>query len=110
MADKRLIKYNALFCKKGNMVYISHLDLMKLFRRAFRRADVPFVLSKGFTPRVKISMPKALKLGRESDSEEMWFWLSEEMDCGELTNLLNHEFPEGIKVFKIKKEKSKVKE
>ncbi|GAG09244.1 unnamed protein product, partial [marine sediment metagenome] len=77
MIDKESIRYNATFEKKGSMVYISHLDLMTLFRRAIRRANLPFVLTKGFTPRVKISMPKALKVGSESTSEEMSFWLEE---------------------------------
>ncbi|HPN72615.1 MAG TPA: DUF2344 domain-containing protein, partial [Candidatus Omnitrophota bacterium] len=44
-----LTRYNAVFCKKGDMVYISHLDLMTLFRRAIRRAGLPFFLTGGFS-------------------------------------------------------------
>jgi radical SAM-linked protein len=100
--DKKTnVRYDAIFCKKGSMVYISHLDLMALFRRAMRRADLPFVLTEGFTPRVKISMPKALKVGKESDREEMSFWLSEEREPGELLEKLNKELPEGVKVLEI---------
>jgi len=99
--DKLIIKYSAIFYKKGNMVYISHLDLMKLFRRAMRRADLPFVLTGGFTPRVKISMPKALKLGKESEREDMEFWLTEEKDHAELMEAINHELQEGVRVFEV---------
>ena len=90
------IKYKAVFCKKGDMVYISHLDLMTVFRRAIRRSDVPFFLTGGFTPRVKISMPKALKLGVESDSEELWIWLTENIPVPRVKELLNLHLPPGI--------------
>ncbi|MFH1837466.1 MAG: TIGR03936 family radical SAM-associated protein [Candidatus Omnitrophota bacterium] len=99
-----MFKYSATFYKKGNMVYISHLDLMSLMRRAIRRADLPFVLSKGFTPRVKISMPRALSLGKESDSEEAIFYFKEEIPPEEARSKLNKEFPEGIMINTIKKE------
>ncbi|HNX91153.1 MAG TPA: TIGR03936 family radical SAM-associated protein, partial [Candidatus Omnitrophota bacterium] len=73
-------KYRLNFYKKGDMVYISHLDLMSLFRRAIRRARLPFVLTQGFTPLVRISMPVALKLGKESEKEELTVWFSEKID------------------------------
>ncbi|RKY42970.1 MAG: hypothetical protein DRP85_01190 [Candidatus Makaraimicrobium thalassicum] len=95
------ICYDATFHKKGEMVYISHLDLMTLFRRAIRRAALPFVLTGGFTPRVKISIPRALKLGRESNREEMSFWLTEEMPAERIAELMNRELPEGIRVVEI---------
>mgnify|MGYP002611230255 FL=1 len=41
----------ALFQKTGNAVYISHLDLMRLFQRAFKRAGLPLPHPQGFNPR-----------------------------------------------------------
>jgi len=93
-----MTKYNFTFEKKGKMVYISHLDLMMLFRRAIRRSAVSFVLTKGFSPRVKISIPKALKLGVESSNEEISLWLNNEMVRDEVMRLINAELPEGIKI------------
>jgi radical SAM-linked protein len=101
MIDKESIKYNATFEKKGSMVYISHLDLMTLFRRAIRRAGLEFVLTRGFTPRVKISMPKALKVGKESNSEEMSFWLTEDKDPEELAEAINEQLPEGVRILEV---------
>jgi radical SAM-linked protein len=98
-----MTKYYANFYKKEAMVYISHLDLMMLMRRAIRRADLPYVLTEGFTPRVKISMPKALKLGVESGDEEIFFWLRNELDELEVKNRLNGQLPEGIKILKAGK-------
>ncbi|MFH1394945.1 MAG: TIGR03936 family radical SAM-associated protein [Candidatus Omnitrophota bacterium] len=93
-----MTKYNFIFEKKGKMVYISHLDLMMLFRRAIRRAALPFVLTNGFSPRVKISIPKALKLGVESFNEEIALWLNEEIVRDKVIRLINDELPEGIRL------------
>ena len=98
-----MIKYDATFEKKGDMVYISHLDLMTLMRRAIRRAGLPFVLTGGFSPRVKISMPKALKLGWESDREEMSFWLREEKRerPENIAETINRQLPEGVRMLEV---------
>ena len=85
------------------MVYISHLDVMTLFRRAVRRARLPFVLSNGFSPRVKISIPKALKLGIESKREEMFITLKDELSTENIKNLINDELPSGINIISIER-------
>ncbi|MFH1665930.1 MAG: TIGR03936 family radical SAM-associated protein [Candidatus Omnitrophota bacterium] len=97
------VKYDAIFAKKGDMVYISHLDLMMLLTRAIRRTELPFSLSQGFTPRLRLSIPKALKLGRASDSEEMSFWLEEELPAADLAEVINRRLPEGIRITKVNK-------
>jgi len=96
------IKYEAVFEKKDELVYISHLDLMTLFRRAIRRAMLPFVLSGGFTPRVKISMPKALKLGVASSKETIAFLLSEHVNACEVLEKINSQLPAGVRLLTIK--------
>lgn len=100
-ANMSIVRYDAMFSKTGDMVYISHLDLMTLFRRAVRRAGLPFVLTGGFTPRVKISMPKALKLGVESGSEEMSFWLEEARSEDEVMDSLNSQLPRGVRINRL---------
>ena len=97
------IKYETVFEKKDAAVYISHLDLMTLFRRAIRRAMLPFVLSGGFTPRVKISMPKALKLGVPSSNETMVFMLQEAPDENETMEKINEQLAEGVRLLTIKR-------
>jgi radical SAM-linked protein len=96
-----MYKYSGNFYKKSEMVYISHLDLMTLFRRVFRRSELPCVITKGFTPRVKVSFPKALKLGVESESEEFSFHLEEMVEPSLVMERLNALLPEGIKVTTI---------
>ena len=51
-----------LFEKTGNAVWISHLDLMRLFQRAFKRAGLPLTHSGGFTPRPQVSIALPLSV------------------------------------------------
>ncbi|MBF0494420.1 MAG: DUF2344 domain-containing protein [Candidatus Omnitrophica bacterium] len=102
-----MFKYAVRFSKKGDMVYISHLDLMNLFQRAIRRADLPFVLTQGFTPHIKISMKNALRLGAESECECFEFKLQKEVDVKETAELLNGQLPEGIRVTGFEKRMEK---
>jgi len=103
MAENQRYRYEAVFEKSGDMVFISHLDLMTLFRRAIRRADLPFVLTEGFTPRVRISVPAALKLGRESRDEKMSLWLERDMDAGEVKRSINEQLPAGVRIIKMER-------
>ena len=80
------------------MIYISHLDLMRLFMRALRRADLPVKISEGFSPHPKISIKKALKLGLASDNEEANFTLNEFIQPAEFAERLENQLPAGIRI------------
>jgi len=97
------MKLEALFCKKGILRYISHLDIVRLFQRAVRRAGLPVALSQGFSPHYRISFGNALKLGVESEGEKAEFSLDKWIEPEEFKSSLNRKLPEGIKVVKCKK-------
>lgn len=86
------------FSKKGILRYISHLDLLRLFQRVIRRADIPVVFSRGFHPIPKIKFERALKLGMESEDEKMYIKLTLPITCEELILRLNAQLPQGIKI------------
>ncbi len=79
------------------MRFVSHLDLVRLFQRASRRAGVPVTITKGFSPRLKISITRALKLGLESVSEEVIFGLDKDVVPEEFVLRMNDKLPEGVK-------------
>lgn len=87
------------------MRFISHLDLVRLFQRAARRAALPVTLTKGFSPRLKISISRALKLGLESASEEAVFYMDEAMEPEEFMKNINSNLPDGVRVTEAKKGK-----
>jgi len=84
------------FAKLSSMKYISHLDLMRLFMRAMRRADLPLKMTEGFNPHPKLSIKRALKLGVESENEEASITLKERVDNEEFKDRLQIQLPEGI--------------
>lgn len=87
------------FChiKKGDMKYLSQLELSSLLLRALRRAEIPFVLSAGFHPKPQIAFGPSLPVGIESEKE--FFDLKIYGDFEEhYLGLLNENLPEGLKI------------
>ncbi len=80
------------------MRFISHLDLMRLFQRALRRAGLPVTITKGFSPRIKMSISRALKLGIASDREEASIYLDDPVDPERFIKLINEQLPAGVMV------------
>jgi radical SAM-linked protein len=93
-----MYKINFVFTKAGMMKYISHLDLMRLFMRAMRRADLPLKLSEGFSPHPKLSLKRALKLGLESENEEAAIIFRIPVFPEEFKSKLQPKLPEGIRI------------
>lgn len=93
-------EYRLKFTKKEDMIYISHLDLMRLWQRVFRRTGIAVKHTEGFNPQPRIAFATALALGTESDAEYMDVELEESIDINSLIERLNENLPEGIEVLK----------
>ena len=91
-------KITFTFSKTGRIKFISHLDLMRTFTRAFRRADMPLKITQGYSPHPKFSIKRALKLGVESDNEEATVILKELLSIEDFKGRLQAQLPEGIQV------------
>jgi radical SAM-linked protein len=94
----QVYSYRLGFSKQGLLRYISHLDLLRLFQRAIRRADIPVVFSKGFHPIPKIKFERALKLGIESRCEKMYIKLTFPLSPQELIVRLNSKLPPDVRI------------
>ena len=99
-----------LFEKKGHAVWISHLDLMRLFQRAFKRAGLPLTHTQGFNPRPSVSIALPLSVGVESCCEILDFDLDgASAACGEIRDKLNQVLVEGVRVLEVYEDGRKVK-
>ena len=99
-----------LFEKKGNAVWISHLDLMRLFQRAFKRAGLPLMHSQGYNPRPYVAVALPLSVGVESCCELLDFDLDgDTVSCDEIRDKLNQVLVEGIRVLEVYEEGAKIK-
>lgn len=90
------------FAKENYLKYISHLDLMRLFQRAFRKADIPMKYSEGFNPHPKFSIASALPLGISSIGEYMDAELEKKISITTFIHRMNQVLPNGIKILKAK--------
>jgi radical SAM family uncharacterized protein/radical SAM-linked protein len=89
------------FGKKGQMALVSHLDLVRLFDRALRRAALPISFTGGFHPGPKISIANALSLGATSSGEIVDFELTREMSVDEFRERLVSQLPNDIPVYRV---------
>ena len=96
------MKLRLRFKKEGLARFISHLDLMRTFERAFRRAELPIAFSQGFNPRPKMTFASALSVGISSSSEYLDVEFSEDVSASDVALKLNPALPEGIKVTDVK--------
>lgn len=100
-----------LFQKTGNAVWISHLDLMRLFQRAFKRAGLPLTHTQGFNPRPSVSIALPLSVGVESMCELLDFDLDgEKISCEQIKERLNHSLISGVKVTDVYENGKKIKD
>lgn len=96
-------KCRLTFSKQGTAKHLSHLELVKVFIRALRRAGVNVVHSKGYHPMPKLSFATALPVGTESMEETLDLELSQTSDFSTIKDRLNLELPPGIKISFVQK-------
>ncbi len=101
----------ALFEKTGNAIYISHLDLMRLFQRAFKRAGLHLTHTQGYNPRPSVSIALPLSVGVESYCELLDFDLEgEPVSCEEIMKKLNVALVDGVRVLSVYDSKTKIRD
>lgn len=100
-----------LFTKTGEAVWMSHLDLMRVFQRAFKRAGLPLTHTQGYSPRPSVSIALPLSVGMESVCELLDFDLEgEKLPCDEITARLNAALVPGVTVLKTYEQARKIRD
>ena len=91
-------KLRLLFIKEAQASYISHLDLMRTFQRAFPRTELDIKHSQGYHPHPIISIVLPLPVGQSSDCELLDFEVTQETDGRGIADKLNTGMPAGLRV------------
>lgn len=99
-----------LFSKTGRAKYISHLDLMRTFQRAFARAGIQIKHTEGFNPHPFVSIALPLSVGYSSQCEILEFGLLDGVPAEEVPQRLTAAMPEGILIHKCYPAERKLKE
>ncbi|MDR1160400.1 MAG: TIGR03936 family radical SAM-associated protein [Syntrophomonadaceae bacterium] len=76
--------------------FLSALDMMHLMERSLRRADIPYALSEGFNPHIKLSMGTVLPVGLWGKKEYMDLELRTAMEADVFTDKVNAVLPAGM--------------
>lgn len=92
-----------LFTRKGKTAYVAHLDMMRIFERAMKRAGVECEYSQGFNPRPVMAFALPLGVGVETTDDYVDIAIQEDINPEILICRLNDSLPEGIEVKKAKK-------
>lgn len=99
-----------LFEKTGKAIWISHLDLMRVFQRAFKRSGLPLTHTQGYNPRPSVSIALPLSVGVESCCELLDFDLDGiSVPPEELKQRLNQALVEGVRVLDVYDQGRKLK-
>ena len=100
-----------LFEKTGNAIWISHLDLMRVFQRAFKRAGLPLKHTQGFSPRPSVSIALPLSVGVDSKCELLDFELDGcEVSFDDICSRLNAALSDGVRVLDVYEQGRKIRD
>ena len=100
-----------LFEKTGNAIWISHLDLMRVFQRAFKRAGYPLTHTHGYNPRPSVSIALPLSVGISSQCELLDFDLDCEItDFDEVRDKLNAVLIQGVRIREVYPDGMKIRD
>lgn len=89
--------------RKGERVrFISHLDILRHWERAIRRAGLPLAYSQGFTPHPKIAFAAPLPLGFTAEAEVMDVTLTERVDLAEFRRRLSEQTTDDLAIVDVR--------
>lgn len=93
-----MAKYVLKFSKEGYFKYTSHLDLLRFFKRSFKRVGIKLNYSQGFNPHPKMAFGQPLSLGYSSLAEILEFDTSQTVLPEDIKSKLNDIMPEGLNI------------
>lgn len=97
------MKIRIKFRKYGIMKFIGHLDLMRYFQKAMRRADIDICYSSGFSPHMIMSFASPLGVGLTSDGEYLDIEIGNELSSASAVQRLNSVMAEGVEVLSFRR-------
>lgn len=94
-------KYVIKFAKEGYIKYTSHLDMLRLFKRAFKKCGIKLMHSQGFNPHPKMGFAQPLSLGYTSRCELLEFETVEAMSTADMKDKLAAVMPMGVEILAV---------
>jgi len=90
------------FARGEEVKYITHLDLMRFWERALRRAAIPIAYSEGFNPSPRLSLAAPLPVGVTSSGELMDVFLAQRVTPHHFIKAVSQQLPAGIAIQEVR--------
>lgn len=97
-----MLKVRIKFRKYGVMRFIGHLDVMRYFQKAIRRAEIPIAFTTGYSPHMIMSFAQPLGVGVTSDGEYFDIEITEPISSEKAVAQLNAVMVEGVEVISFR--------
>ncbi len=94
-------KLRVKFTKHGPIKFVGHLDVMRYFQKAIRRAEIDIKYSEGFSPHQLLSFAQPLSVGVTSDGEYLDMTVNSMVSVTDVMDRLNAVMNEGIKIIAV---------
>jgi len=112
-ASSKTILVLVKFKVRGNLRFLSHAEMVRVFQRACVRAGIKVLYSEGFNPRLKLSLPLPRSVGIEVDNDLLCFRIeistgAQESDlCTLVKTRLSEQLPDGFELLTVRTAKAK---
>jgi radical SAM-linked protein len=101
MNEDQPCRLRITFRKETPLRYISHLDLLRAWERALRRARLPLAYSRGFNPHPQITIAMPLAVGHTGEREVVDIVLNTPLSTDQIAASLEPALPQGLEVVDI---------
>jgi radical SAM-linked protein len=86
------------FTRGDKLKFLSHLDMMRLWPRLFRRAGIDMTYSEGFNAHPRLAVAAPLAVGWTGEAELMEVWLDTQLPAESILSLVSGILPEGLSI------------
>lgn len=89
-------RLRVIFCKAERLRWLSHLEVTRTLERGVRRAALPYAVTQGFNPHMRIAFGPALPVGTGGERESFDVWLTRYVPAGQALGMLQGALPAGL--------------
>ncbi|MDT8395048.1 MAG: TIGR03960 family B12-binding radical SAM protein [bacterium] len=97
-ADRPIRRVRTVFERTGDIRFLGHLEMVRLFERACRRASIPLAFTGGYSPKPRINFALSLPTATEALAEWLDLELNLAMPSDELMEKVNLQLPDGVRI------------
>jgi radical SAM-linked protein len=90
------------FSRGDDMKYVTHLDMMRFWERALRRAEIPVFYSEGFSPHPQIALASPLAVGVTSECELLDVFLERRITPRAFAEAIAAQLPPAVRVLDVR--------